>query len=155
MSLLNRTFSEAELKGEKGDPGPSGPKGDTGSQGATGQTGPKGDTGAAGAAGAKGDIGPAGPKGDAGAAGTNATPLKITNVTGSGTVALTGYASVLAVIPVPTWSGSQMIVGAASAVTKDGFTATVMRSRATLLLSAGPFEAAPAGTSASFVVIGT
>jgi hypothetical protein len=41
------------------------------------------------------------------------------------------------------WAGTQMISGGVTAQTLTGATVAVMRSRGTLALSSGPFEAAP------------
>ncbi|WP_238192097.1 hypothetical protein [Methylobacterium frigidaeris] len=41
------------------------------------------------------------------------------------------------------WSGTQMIAGGVTAQTSSSATVAVMRSRGTLLLTAGPFEVAP------------
>lgn len=53
------------------------------------------------------------------------------------------------------WSGQQMIVGQASNITTTGCSITVMQSRGSLLLSAGPFEPAAAGQSFEMLVIGS
>lgn len=143
-------------EGAQGLPGPQGSmgaKGDTGDRGPAGPQGVKGDTGATGPQGVKGDTGPAGP------AGTNSVVEVITGtVTTAGTaVPLTftkTYSAPPAVIPIPQWSGQQMVTGGASSITKTGCNFTAMQSRASLLLSSGPFENAAAGVTFRVLVIG-
>ena len=155
-------------KGATGDTGPTGAKGatgDTGPVGPAGATGPKGDVGPTGPAGIKGDAGPTGPKGDVGAtgpqgaAGANSVVEVITGtvVTAGTAVSLTftkTYSSPPAVIPIPQWSGTQMITGGASNITKTGCSFLTMQSRGTLLLTTGPFENAAAGQQFRVLVIG-
>lgn len=94
-----------------------------------------------------------------GPAGTNSVTEVITGtVTTAGTaVPLTftkTYSAPPAVIPIPQWSGQQMVTGGASGITKTGCNFTAMQSRSTLLLSSGPFENAAAGVTFRVMVIG-
>lgn len=94
-----------------------------------------------------------------GPAGTNSVTEVITGtVTTAGTaVPLTftkTYSAPPAVIPIPQWSGQQMVTGSAFSITKTGCNFTAMQSRSTLLLSSGPFENAAAGVTFRVLVIG-
>jgi len=94
-----------------------------------------------------------------GAAGTNSVMEVITGtVTTAGTaVPLTftkTYSSPPAVIPIPQWSGTQMVTGGASNITKTACGFLAMQSRGTLLLTTGPFENAAAGQQFRVLVIG-
>lgn len=94
-----------------------------------------------------------------GPAGTNSVTEVITGtVTTAGTaVPLTftkTYSAPPAVIPVPQWSGQQMVTGGASDITETGCNFTAVQSRSTLLLSSGPFEDAAAGATFRVLVIG-
>ncbi len=145
--------------GIAGGIGPTGPKGETGSAGIQGPVGPKGETGSTGATGPQGVAGPTGPQGATGTAGTNSVveTLSGTVVTAGTTVPLTftkTYSAPPAVIPIPQWNGVQMITGGAASVTKTGCNFLAMQSRATLLLSSGPFENAAAGVVFKVLVIG-
>ncbi len=155
--------------GAKGDAGAAGAAGATGPAGPAGATGPKGDTGAAGAAGAtgaKGDtgatgaVGPTGAAGPTGATGPAGTPRRVetysgtSNGSGVGTVTFSpAFAAVPTILPQQTWVGGQMVSPGVTAVTTTGCTLAVMRSKAALLLTAGPFEVAPS-TAFSLVAIG-
>lgn len=152
--------------GAKGETGPQGPKGATGSAGVAGPAGQKGDAGAQGLQGLKGDAGPIGPqgvKGDTGAAGATGpagTPRRVETYTGTSNASSVGtvtfnpaFATPPTVIPQQTWVGGQMVSPGVTSVTATGCTLAVMRSRATLLLTTGPFESAP-NTAFSVVVIG-
>lgn len=158
-------------RGDKGDTGPQGVKGDagvkgdvglTGPAGAKGDTGPqgiKGDTGPVGPQGVKGDAGATGPKGDTGPQGTNSVMETLTGtvVTAGTGVPLTftkTYSTPPVVIPIPQWSGVQMITGGATNITRTGCTFTAIQSRGSLLLSAGPFENAAQGQVFRVLVIG-
>lgn len=94
-----------------------------------------------------------------GPAGTNSVTEIITGtVTTAGTaVPLTftkTYSAPPAVIPIPQWSGAQMITGGASGITKTGCNFLAMQSRGTLLLTSGPFENAAANQTFRVLVIG-
>lgn len=80
-----------------------------------------------------------------------------TDANGVATITFTGITSVGYVDVIDAWASSQMITGAvvAGSVTTTGCKVQVMRSRATLLLSQGPFETVPAGVSISVRVVGT
>jgi len=145
-------------QGAKGDPGPVGPVGPAGKDGRDGAAstvpGPQGPAGPAGAASTV--PGPAGPTGAIGPAGQPARVEEYTgtsNASGVGTITFApAFTEVPKVVVQDGWAGTQMICGAASA-TLTGATVTLMRSRATLLLSAGPFESAP-NTAFKILVIG-
>lgn len=152
--------------GATGSAGPAGPTGATGAKGDTGATGAVGPAGATGAAGAKGDTGAAGAVGATGAAGATGatgaagTPRRVetysgtSNASGVGTITFSpAFAAVPTVIPQQTWVSGQMVSPGVTAVTTTGCTLAVMRSKATLLLTAGPFEVAPS-TAFSIVAIG-
>ncbi|RFC65019.1 hypothetical protein DYI37_03900 [Fulvimarina endophytica] len=64
------------------------------------------------------------------------------------------FAAPPAVIPVPGWSGDQFVEATATEITATGAKIIVKRSRGTLVLSAGPFENAPAGTAFVVVALG-
>lgn len=164
-------------KGDAGPQGEQGPQGVVGVKGDTGATGPKGDTGATGSAGpanslsvgtvASGTIAAASITGTAPTQTLNLTLPRGTNsvtevvtgtvVTAGTAVALTftkTYSAPPIVIPIPQWIGTQMVTGGASSVTATGCNFLAMQSRATLLLSAGPFENAAAGVTFKVLVIG-
>lgn len=161
--------------GSQGAQGPKGNAGDAGPQGAAGPAGPagpKGDTGAIGATGAVGAIGSQGPKGDTGATGSQGlkgdtgaagTPKRVdrfTSVTNASGIAAVVFSPAFSVIPdidvIEAWSGEQMITGAVVAGTASttGCQVQVMLSRATLLLSTGPFQKAGSGVSVTVRAIG-
>jgi hypothetical protein len=54
---------------------------------------------------------------------------------------------------IPSWVGGQYVGGGVTVQTLSGATVQGMISRATLLLTTGPFQAAPAGTSLTVRVI--
>jgi hypothetical protein len=111
--------------------------------------------GATGATGADGVSGAMGATGATGAKGADGTPRRVdlyTAAAGAFTFP-TPYAAPPVIVPLPGWSAQQMIIASASAITTTGCTIAVTRSKGTLLLASGPFEAAPAGTTASFVAI--
>lgn len=160
------------IKGDTGPAGPAGPagapgaKGDTGATGPAGPTGPtgvqgpKGDTGAVGATGAQGPKGDTGAAGAIGATGPAGAPKRVetytatSNASGVGTVTFSpAFTSPPTIIERQTWVGGQMVSPAATTVTTTTCTLTVMRSKATLLLTAGPFEVAPS-TPFTIVAIG-
>lgn len=58
-------------------------------------------------------------------------------------------------LPMNVAVGRQLYLGVATSVTETGAVVTLVRSKGTLLLSDGPFEYAPAGTTVSAVVIGS
>lgn len=94
-----------------------------------------------------------------GNAGTNSVTETITGtvVTAGTAVPLTftkTYTAPPTVIPIPNWNGTQLITGAAAAVTATGCTFLAMQSRGTLLLTSGPFENAAAGQTFRVLVIG-
>lgn len=141
--------------GPKGDTGAQGLKGDTGATGLTGPQGPKGDTGATGATGQQG------PKGDTGATGPAGTPKRVeryTATTDANGVARFTYSLAFTTLPdvqvIPGWLSGQYVGGGATAETLTGCTVQGMISRATLLLSAGPFQTAGAGVPITIRVIG-
>ncbi len=147
----------AGLQGAAGPTGPTGAKGDTGAAGApgtvgaTGSQGPKGDTGSAGSQGLKGDTGAAG------------TPKRVERFTastnGSGVATITfspAFSATPDIDVIEAWSGDQMITGAvvAGSASPNGCQVQVMLSRATLLLSTGPFQKAGSGISVTVRAIG-
>lgn len=67
----------------------------------------------------------------------------------SATVSIGGYSQVSAVIPVPTWSGDQMVIPGITNYTNTSISIVGKRTKGTLILSAGPMES----TSGSFKVI--
>lgn len=69
--------------------------------------------------------------------------------TASTTVNFTGFTSVKAIIPIPTWTGEQVYTPGIVSYTNSTLTVQGKRSRGTLLLSAGPFE----GASGTFSVL--
>lgn len=81
-----------------------------------------------------------------------------------GTVATAGspvavtFSRAFAVAPtlldITTWSADQMVASAAASLSTTGAQVVVKRSRGTLLLTAGPFENAPAGTAFVMLAIG-
>lgn len=162
--------------GPKGDTGPQGIQGVQGPAGAKGDTGlqgPKGDTGSTGATGAKGDVGPqgvqgikgdTGSKGDTGATGPAGTPKRVERYTkatdANGLVTIT-FSTPFTTVPdgdiVEDWinpTNPQQVTGKVTSISTTGCTAQIMISRGSLLLSAGPFQTAPAGTLATVRVIG-
>lgn len=144
--------------GPQGDAGPKGDKGDAGSIGQQGGVGPagapgpqgrqgaEGPAGSAGASGAPGAVGPQGPQGPIGSAGA---PKRVERYTapsstlGVATFTWPACATTPDVDVIPTWDGNQMIIGGVMAQTLSGATVAVKRSKGTLLLTDGPFEAAP------------
>jgi len=168
LTIPKGDVGAAGAQGVKGDTGPTGPKGDTGATGATGPANTLSigtvSTGAAGSSAAATITGTSPtqvlnltiPRGNAG---TNSVTEVVTGtvVTAGTAVALTftkTYSSPPTVIPVPQWSGTQMVTGGASSITTTGCNFLAMQSRATLLLSAGPFENAAAGVVFKALVIG-
>lgn len=144
------------LQGPKGDTGPQGNKGDQGLQGLKGDTGAQGAKGDQGMQGATGATGATGAKGDTGAAGPAGTPKRIerfTGTTNSSGIAAVAFSPAFSSVPdidvIEAWSGEQMITGAvvAGSATVSGCQVQVMVSRATLLLSSGPFQKAGSGVS--------
>lgn len=90
-------------------------------------------------------------------------PLRVEEFTGttnaSGIAAITfspAYASTPKLQVIEAWSGDQMITGAVvpGTATKSGCSVQVMTSRATLLLSTGPFQKAGTGVSITVQAIG-
>lgn len=162
---------DAGAKGDAGNPGPvgpAGPSGQTGPAGPSGQTGAKGDPGATGSQGAQGltgqtgatgPTGPQGATGPTGATGPAGTPRRVeryTAPTDGGGLATFTWAACSAspdVQVIPTWVGAQYVGGGVTAQTLSGATVQGMTSRATLLLSTGPFQAAPSGTPITVRVI--
>lgn len=150
--------------GAKGDTGAQGPKGDAGATGAQGPIGLTGATGATGPAGPTGAMGPTGATGATGPAGKDGAGIRVERFTGttnaSGVAAIT-FSPVFAKAPninvIESWSGEQMITGAvvAGTATATGCQVQVMISRATLLLSAGPFTKAGSGVSITVEALGT
>lgn len=143
------------VQGPQGVPGPKGDIGALGPQGIPGVQGLKGLDGATGPQGPKGDTGSQGPKGDAG------TPKRVERFSGttnaSGVASITfspAFTSIPDVDVIEAWSGERMISGATLTVTTTGCTVQVMTSRATLLLSSGPFVAAGSGQSITVRAIG-
>lgn len=134
-------------------PGPQGSQGPQGPAGAQGPKGDKGDKGDAGSQGAQGIQGPAGP---AGSPKRVETYTGITNASGIVTITFnTPFATPPTILSAVTWGANNtMITGQATAVTTTGATIQGMRSRGTLLLSAGPFEVPPAGVTVTVVAIG-
>lgn len=138
-----------------------GPAGATGPAGPTGATGPAGPTGSQGPQGVQGPAGQTGPAGAVGPAGKDASPKRVERY--SGTVAeTTGFATVT--FPafskpplgkvIDGWNGDQQVTGMVTATTTTTATVAVRRSRATLLLSTGPYEVAPAGTVVMIELMG-
>lgn len=111
-----------------------------------------------GAKGDKGDIGPQGPRGIPGPQGQ---PRRIERYSGttnaSGVITIT-FSTPFTVVPdidvIEAWSGEQMISGAILTSSTTGCTAKIMVSRGALLLSAGPFQTAPVGITATVRAIG-
>jgi len=120
--------------------------------------GPAGKDGAAGAAGAPGVNGKDGASGAAGPAGT---PKRVerytanTNASGIATFTFPAFAAAPDIDVVQTWVGDQMAGGGVTAQTLTGCTVLAKISRATLLLSAGPFQTAGAGVPVTIRVIGS
>lgn len=56
---------------------------------------------------------------------------------------------------IPTWSGATEICGMVTATTATTATVQLMVSRGTLLLTSGPFQAAPAGTTGLVAALGS
>lgn len=178
QDIANRAATSAGQKGDTGAQGPigqtgaqgpQGPKGNTGDaglQGATGPAGAKGDagaTGSTGSQGAKGDTGVAGlqgPKGDTGAPGAPKRVDRFTGVTNGSGIATVVFSPSFNTMPdidvIEAWSGDQMITGAviAGSASALGCQVQVMLSRATLLLSTGPFQKAGTGISVTVRAIG-
>lgn len=145
-------------QGPKGDAGVAGPKGDAGTPGAAGAAGPKGDTGSVGPTGATGAVGPAGATGVKGPAGTPKRIERYTAATNASGVATFTWSPAFTAAPdvqvIDGWSGDQMLTGGVATATLTGATVNVKRTRATLLLSAGPFETAPSGVSITVRAMG-
>lgn len=143
------------VQGLKGDTGSQGPKGDTG---LAGTNGTQGIQGTAGAKGDKGDTGSQGIQGLKGDTGGLILPKRFSGVTNSSGIATITFSPSFTSVPdidvIEAWSGSQMISGAVLTSSISGCTVQVMTSRATLLLSAGPFQAAGAGVNITVRAIG-
>ncbi|TXN33882.1 hypothetical protein [Methylobacterium sp. WL19] len=96
------------------------------------------------------------------AADTLATGLRIekytATVAGGAGVASASFAPAFKAAPVAFvvegWSGQQMVCGSVTGTTASGFTAQVMISQATVLLSGTPFTTAPNGTVVNIIAIG-
>lgn len=140
--------------GAKGDRGDAGQKGEAGVAGAPGAQGPGGVAGPSGSIGPKGDVGPVGPAGQQGGVGAQGpvgpagAPKRVerytanANASGIVTYSWPTCAAPADVDIIPTWIGDTQIMGGVTAQTLSGATVLAKRSRATLLLSAGPFETA-------------
>ncbi len=143
---------KAELKGDAGATGQQGLKGDAGASGAKGDTGPQG------AQGLKGDAGAAGATGAAGAAGAPKRVERYTATTNASGVATFTFSPAFTAAPdiqvISGWTGDQMIGGGVASQSVTGCTVNVKISRATLLLSSGPFQAAGAGVAVTIRAIG-
>ena len=150
-STLSDTFGIAKLRSDLDtlarEPGPAGKDGAPGAKGATGATGPQGPQGASGAT---------------GAAGKDGTPKRIERYTctvagsaGVATITFPEFSAPPLGKVIDGWSGLTQVTGQVSATTKTTATIDVRRSRGTLLLSAGPYELAPAGTAVTVELIGT
>ncbi|WP_232629211.1 hypothetical protein [Methylobacterium sp. Leaf118] len=96
--------------------------------------------GAPGASGAQGPVGPAG------------APKRVERYIATSSTSLTNPVAIFTwaactttpdVDVIPTWAGDQMVIGGVVSQTLSGATVAAKRSRGALLLSAGPFEAAP------------
>lgn len=98
-------------------------------------------------------MGAAGPVGPAG------TPTRVerytatTNASGVATFSWSACSTSPDIQVVPGWSGQQYVGGGVTAQTNSSATVQGMISRGTLLLTAGPFQAAPAGTSITVRII--
>ena len=81
----------------------------------------------------------------------------MTNSSGIATFAVSGFASIAHVDVVTGWNGTQMLTGGEIVANRTLTSIQVqgVRSRGTLLLSAGPFEVCPAGVTLKIVVFGT
>ena len=161
------------IKGDQGIQGIQGVKGDQGIQGIQGV---KGDS-------IKGDQGIQGLKGDQGIQGiqgpgpsnnqlsdvvalffANNPQIKVkdftaqTGANGQASFAFSpAFTSIITVIVHEGWVGSQMLSGAEIVASRTLSSALVqfMQSRATLLLSSGPFEVAQSGRTVKITVVGT
>lgn len=152
-------------KGDKGDPG-VGIKGDKGDPGASvkGDKGDKGDPGTPGTKGDKGDKGDPGVgiKGDKGDTGATERVVELSAVTGTGGIATftfsPAFTTINAILVKDSWDTvvMQLTTGVEIAGTRSVFGVKIqgIQSRATLLLSAGPFEVLPAGKTVRIVVFG-
>ncbi len=144
----------------KGDQGPPGKDGAPGAQGVPGKDGLPGKDGSPGKDGAPGKDGSPGVAGAPGAAGSPKRVERFTGTTASTGIATITFSPAFEAAPdtqvIDGWSGEQMITGAvvAGSVTKTGCQVQVMISRATLLLSSGPFQKAAAGVSVTVRAIG-
>lgn len=138
--ILKR-FMGTMLKGQKGD------KGDPGTSGKDGTPGTPGKDGAAG----KDSTVP-------GPAGTPKRVERYTATTNTSGVATFTFSLAFAAAPdvdvVQGWIGDQEVGGAPSSITATGCTVLVKVSRATLLLSAGPYQTAGSGVSVTIRCIG-
>lgn len=99
--------------------------------------------------------------GATGATGPAGTPKRVERFTGttnaSGVAAITfspAFAAAPDVDVIQGWIGDQEVSGAPSNITVNGCNVTVKVSRATLLLSAGPYQTAGAGVSVTVRCIG-
>lgn len=109
-------------------------------RGVPGKDGAAGLPGKDGAAGLPGRDGTAGADGAAGAPGTPKRVEIYASTTAGKVVFSTAFATIPVVIPNPINVGGQLVIAMPLNVTKTGCDVTVMRSRATLVLSTGPFE---------------
>lgn len=118
--------------------------------------GPKGDAGAVGPQGPTGTQGPQGQQGATGPAGAPKRVERYTATTDANGVATFSWSACTTspdVQVIPGWSGQQYVGGGVTAQTNASATVQGMISRATLLLSAGPFQVAPAGTAITVRII--
>ncbi len=152
---LDRLVAYIQTQIPKGDAGPAGPqgaKGNPGNAGATGAQGPAGPTGAT------GSTGPTGATGAVGAAGTPKRVERYTATTNATGVATFTFSPAFTAAPdiqvIPGWTGDQMVGGGVASQSLTGCTVNAKVSRATLLLSAGPFAAAGSGVSVTIRAIG-
>lgn len=112
-------------------------------------------------AGPKGDTGPKGDKGDTGSRGPAGSPKRVERYTGTvigsqglATVTFPAFAAPPLGKVIDGWNGDQQITGMVTATTTTTATVAVKRSRGALLLSAGPYETAPAGSVVMIELIG-
>ena len=124
-------------------------------KGETGQKGDKGDKGDPGKDGAPGPQGATGPQGAAG------SPKRVERYQGTvsgsqgiATVTFPAFSKAPLGKVIDGWNGDQQITGMVTAVTTTTATVAVKRCRGSLLLSAGPYETAPAGSVVMIELIG-
>ncbi|AYD02186.1 collagen-like protein [Neorhizobium sp. NCHU2750] len=148
------------VKGDQGIPGKDGAPGKDGLPGKDGSAGAAGTPGKDGLPGKDGSPGLPGKDGSPGAAGAPKRVERFTGATLSTGIASIVFSPAFDAIPdvdvIEGWSNEQMITGAvvAGSVSKTGCQVQVMVSRATLLLSSGPFQKAGAGVSITVRAIG-